>query len=499
MKKYNWQILLINVVSVLALAVVLLPLLMIAQYNYPSADDWSFSVYCYKALNNGEGLIGVIKGVIEAVKFYYFNWEGRYSIAIMGALQPGIWGEKCYSIVSWLLIGSIVISEMILFRFMLRSWKSDDNKWIWLPIIVPPLILQFLYCPAPIESFYWYNGAINYTFMYSLSLILLVMLLAMATETYSKWKEILLFVGACIITILVGGNNFATSLSTFLTMIVLSILLSVVYKKVCKRIWFITVLMGSCLMVCIFAPGNSSRINANFGGETGNAVNAIITSLVRSFTNIYSWTNIKVVLMIIFILPFVWKCVKTMQCEFRFPGVFTLLTFGLYASQITATMYVDGTTGGGRMAAILFYSYMIWVVGNIIYWSGWLNKRQNKFRNILEQIFSKLQKLLIPYCAVIGVLLVGIIYMTDLRQLTSYKAYRDWRQGWAQQYATEWDARLEILHDDTITNVEFLPLSVNPEMLMYTDLQDENGYVWVNSACAEYYEKESIVVVIPEN
>lgn len=142
---------------------------------------------------------------------------------------------------------------------------------------------------------------------------------------------------------------------------------------------------------------------------------------------------------------------------------------------------------------------MIWIVGNVIYWMGWLNKRQNKLQRVIEQIFNKLQMLLLPYCAVIGILLVGIIYTTDLRQLTSYKAYRDWKQGWAQQYAIDWDARLEILHDDSIKNVEFQPLTGTPELVMYTDLQDENGYVWINHECAVYYGKESVVVVNPEN
>lgn len=353
MRKEHWQSIFMNIVSLLALGVVLLPLLMLAKYNYPSADDWSFSVYCYRALQKGEGFLGVLKGVIETVEHFYFNWEGRYGIAIMGALQPGIWGEKYYGIVSWLLIGSIVISEMMLFQFVLRSERKEENRWLWLPIVVPPMILQFLYCPAPTESFYWYNGAINYTFMYSLSLILSVMLLRMATGVYSKWKQVLLFLGACLLAILIAGNNFSTSLSTLLTTILFSVFFYIVYKRAYKRTAFLAVLMGCCLAICIFAPGNSVRINTNFDGRTGGVINAVIMSLVRSFTNIYSWTNIKVLLMIIFILPFVWKCVKNMQWQFRFPGLFSLLTFGVYASQITATLYVDGTTGGGRMAAIL--------------------------------------------------------------------------------------------------------------------------------------------------
>ena len=199
--------------------------------------------------------------------------------------------------------------------------------------------------------------------------------------------------------------------------------------------------------------------------------------------------------MILFILPFVWKAVKSIDYTFRFPGVFTLITFGLYASQSTATMYVDGTTGGGRMAAILFYSYHLWIVGNICYWIGWLSHKQNQFRTYFEKVCDKCEKYILPYCGIIGIILVGIIYKTDLREITSYQAYRGWRQGWAQQYAAEWEERLIILHDDSIREVEFEPLSVPGELLIiYTDLQDENGYIWVNSACAAYYDKEYVHV-----
>lgn len=43
-------------------------------------------------------------------------------------------------------------------------------------------------------------------------------------------------------------------------------------------------------------------------------------------------------------------------------------------------------------------------------------------------------------------------------------------------------------------NPVFRPLNY-VELLMYTDLQPENGYAWVNTACAEYYGKESVTVV----
>ena len=34
-------------------------------------------------------------------------------------------------------------------------------------------------------------------------------------------------------------------------------------------------------------------------------------------------------------------------------------------------IYVDGTMGGGRQGAILWYFYVLWMVANVLYWCGW--------------------------------------------------------------------------------------------------------------------------------
>ena len=102
---------------------------------------------------------------------------------------------------------------------------------------------------------------------------------------------------------------------------------------------------------------------------------AIWLSLERTFLNIISWTNLKVLLMLLVVFPFLWKAVSNMNYAFRFPGLFTALSFGVYSSQATATIYVDGTMGGGRQGAILWYFYVLWMVANVLYWCGWIAKR----------------------------------------------------------------------------------------------------------------------------
>ena len=482
------KMILINIVCVLALAVILWPLLVISKYNYPSADDWSYGVNTYRAIQNHEGVFQFLKTVYETVR--NDTWEARFANIALASLQPGIFGEHCYAIVAYLMIGSIIFSEI----YLAAQCLGKNNRKLIIPVSVPVIILQLLYCPCPEESFYWYTGAVNYTFVYSLSLVLLTLYLEIALRETGKAKRVVLTVLACLLAILVGGNNFSTSVSTMCLLICLQILFLICRKDAFRRTWIVTLLETLSVLMCVTSPLTATRLNGNFGGSTANSpLMAIWLSLERTFLNIISWTNLKVLLLLVLLIPFFWKAVRKMNYEFRFPGLFTALTFGVYASQATATIYVDGTMGGGRQGAILWYFYVLWMVANVLYWCGWIAKRVLKAEKS-EKADLLAQKYLLRYFAVTGALLAAVVLFGNVQSTTSYRAYRMWRNGWAQAYGAGWEERIAVLKDDSVKNPVFRPLNY-VELLMYTDLQPENGYVWVNTACAEYYGKESVTVV----
>ena len=356
------KMILIHIAWILALAVILWPLFTIAKYDYPSADDWSFGKYMYRAMQAGEGIAGVFHAIYQTLAQNV--WEARFSILILSALQPAAFGEHFYRITPYLMIGSVILSQFLLLRECIAG-QAKENRWLILPIGIPMAILQVLYCPYPEESFYWYNGSVNYTFVYSLSLVLLTLYLEIALRETGKAKRVVLTVLACLLAILVGGNNFSTSVSTMCLLICLQILFLICRKDAFRRTWIVTLLETLSVLMCVTSPLTATRLNGNFGGSTANSpLMAIWLSLERTFLNIISWTNLKVLLLLVLLIPFFWKAVRKMNYEFRFPGLFTALTFGVYASQATATIYVDGTMGGGRQGAILWYFYvpgcMLW-------------------------------------------------------------------------------------------------------------------------------------------
>ena len=111
----------------MALAVVLLPLLLVAKYNFPSGDDWSYGAKAYKALAEGGGLLDVLKCSFEVMAHNYVNWEGRFSNSFLASLQPGIWGEQYYCVVPWIMLGGLIGGEMILAVTLVNAGKQKGG------------------------------------------------------------------------------------------------------------------------------------------------------------------------------------------------------------------------------------------------------------------------------------------------------------------------------------------------------------------------------------
>lgn len=483
----NYKTEILQILYVIALILVTLPLFALAPYDRPIADDWSYGKDAYHSLLNGEGIIGVIKSSFSVVHNTYMTWEGRYSCVFFDSIMPGIWGEKVYCITPFILLLSLIFSELY-FAFTILG--KNNRKYV-LPIMIPGLIMQIWYVPSIVESFFWYTGAMNYTFINSLSLVFLCLI-------YSKKNSVRVTIVEVVLAIVIGGGNFSTSICTILTTFLLVIVFSLRDKKVDVRsILVLLVLIGGFLLA-VCAPGNSMRISGNFSGQTVKPLEAIWMSVEKILDILWQWSNARwfrpVFLMLI---PFMCHAVKKMDWSFRLPLLFSIITIGLYASQIVATMYVDGTVGGGRSLAILMYSYWLWMTLNMLYWIGWIYKKTGfKLKNGILKSFAKLiynnpGKIAVTLAFI---MVIGMYLTHDIRNVSSVKAVRDLRLGLAAGYAREWDERYLVLHDESQENVTFFRLYNRPDTLFYADFEIEEPYTWVNQACAQYYSKKLISV-----
>lgn len=480
----------INIFYILVWVIVSLPLLILGNYNYPSADDWSFGADTFRTIKNGGSLLDVLKEAVNVALLWREKGEPRYANAFLGALQPGIWGEHFYRITPWIMIGSLLVSEIILGAYLLKGIKGENRKWV-LPIVMPSLIIQIMCVPYPVETFYWYTGSVNYTLIFSLSLILLAIFLRLKEGNMSKGKTALLMLAGIFTAVFVGGDSYAASLSAVCTFGAFSCIMAVKDRKALLRTMPITVVTLVGLIICLVAPGNQVRLNEEFGGTTTGAVNAILMSMGRTGMNILSWTGLKMIVMILLILPFLWKALRGSKYTFRYPVIFSVFTYGIYASQIVPTMYVDGTTGGRRMADVLYYAYHVWVVLNVGYWIGWIQRNEKIVRaGMIDKARNWMEKHLLKWFIAIGLVLMLVIGVTELKQLSTYRACAWLIKGYAEEYAWAWEERLAVLNDESVKEVYFDPLPGYEELVFYADFQP--GENWVNNACEAYYEKDYV-------
>ena len=164
----------------LALAVALIPLLLLTKYAIPFFDDYGYSapVWIHYMLG-GFNLKGVVSGSIENAVNMWHTWQGTYSSIFFMGLNPMIFGEQYYVIGPVFLILNLVLS-MFVFTFV--SCKVFLKK-SGLPVLgmfagVTLFIILFLYSPQ--QGFYWFNGGIHYVGMFSFELYFLSVLMLLA-------------------------------------------------------------------------------------------------------------------------------------------------------------------------------------------------------------------------------------------------------------------------------------------------------------------------------
>ena len=102
----------------LALAVALIPLLLLTKYAIPFFDDYGYSapVWIHYMLG-GFNPKGVISGSIENAVNMWHTWQGTYSSIFFMGLNPMIFGEQYYIIGPVFLILNLVLS-MFVFTFV---------------------------------------------------------------------------------------------------------------------------------------------------------------------------------------------------------------------------------------------------------------------------------------------------------------------------------------------------------------------------------------------
>lgn len=490
--KKEWnenQIKWLAIIATIMLAVVCIPLLMLAHYNYPSTDDFCFGADLYHAIRNHKSSYEIFLAGLQEWGRYYRSWQGTYSATFLHIFQLGGKFAGGYFLTTYFLLGMLLIGSMLFYtRLFTQFLACKKNSAIFMASFL--ICVQLVFMPGMNESLYWFVGGAAYTFFYAVLLLFFAALFKM----YQKEKvSVCLYAWMLFLLIVLGGGNYVTGLLALELLVLLVAGLIVCKKPYLKEVILLLVYIAAFL-INILAPGNKVRQNAHTNMPI---VESIIESLTVGMAFIKQWTHVYTWIVLLVLLPFIISGVLKTKYAYRFPVLFTIISFGLWCSNVTPSIFVNGTWGGERIVAIVYYQYyLLWVL-NLAYWSGWILKRKEQaLQNRLMVFFQTIpiRKMMIPYVFGMGsLLLINLLLTGYIHSTNPVIAIRSIRSGEAEQYRIEQQERWEYLEDTTEMDVEVPAFSVYPKLLFHDDIQVD-ATDWRNTGTANFFGKNSIKI-----
>lgn len=489
----------------------LIPLFIIAKYNYPSADDYSIGETCRHAWTETHSVLAVLWQAAVMAWEDFFHWMGYFSSIFLMSAHPGVFGEEVYAVTTYIMVGMVSFGSIYLMHaIFVKAMKMD--KYVVHGITMFMLFVTIQRLVGANEALYWYCGAVNYTFMHGLSLFFYGAVISMFFDRTKK-KQIFDMVVACVCGFVVGAGNYMTSLNVCIilaaAMMVLGFLLwrekqiaagkwkvaeetlriqPKELKVTFKRLLIPTGFFLVAFLLSCFAPGNSYRAE----GATGmNPVKAVLISFYYALDYcLGEWSGWVTILLVVFAaVLFYHGAGKT---DFRFPCPLLVVGFSycVLSAMITPPMFAVSNIEAGRLRALIYIMYILLLTLDACYVAGWVRKQADLKA---ETQFNANTCYVIAACAAFLFFGSALCIIPEPEYYTCTSAMTDLLDGSAKAYGDAHKARAEVLNDSSVQGeIVFDKLPAEPGLLYFSDITPDPAS-WENEAMARYYHKESIV------
>lgn len=472
-----------------AFALLMVPLLRLAEYAAPYYDDYSFGGFAKSFLMEERSLKSALQGAWYCAGINWHAWQGTYSASFLNSLMPAIWGEEYYMAGVVFLILILPISVMALVKVMVRDvLKADWTACIAMQAALASMVVVLLYSAQ--QGFYWYVGGMSYVGMHSFLLLLIAAWLRLLGRT-GRIKTVLLVLWTLAGSILVGGGNYVSALQGILACAGIVVFAGAFLRS--RRVWLLIpslLTYGYGFYKNVSAPGNLVRAS-NYAGWGYPPAEAVLRSFLEAFLHLWEFTGWITVAALALLAPIIWHMLEKTKLSFRLPGLVLAGSFCLYATGFTPTLYAMGHGGYDRVLNCVKITYQILLVLNEAYWLGWLkNVRCRKGQKV------SWKGAYWWFYGLAGACMLFIFAFLSPNQAgcySSYGAYYYVHTGEAYNFYQEYQNRLETIANSG-PDVIVEPYFYKPWFLCIGDLKadpqaEENRYM------ASWYGKNSITCI----
>lgn len=487
---------LIKLVTYITMIIILIPILIIALYNHPSADDYGYSDTVYKTVQAGGNCFDIIKEAIKSTIEGMQVWQGLYSSGFLLALQPAVFGEQFYGLVTYIMILTIILGIGFLIKRVNKYiFKSNSKDWIILTFLISFFIIQTI--PSPLEGLFWFNGAMNYTFF----MMLLLYEISLLIKYYNINKisnKIFILVWTSIVSFIMSGGNHVTA---FLSMLVIIcfITYSTIKKQYKTSLAYVVILIFGIIGFYINMTSEGTAIRSSAIDCNSGIIETMIKSAYQAIIYINEWTSISLILMLIAATPFIYTMLTKnnfyQKIKWKWIFISIILSYGAICAMLCVPYYAMGWFGAGRLTDIVYITFVVLTVLNYTYAMGIILKYID-ITNVVNYIANI--KTYILCFAYILVLIIIAIAGNENTYTTSHEALVELISGEAKEYDEEMNSRIKYYSDESLVDVELEPLTVYPKLLYFQDLSTDSKD-WKNIDAAIYYDKNTIKIKTQSN
>ena len=482
------------ITSVLLLALSLLPLYAISFYNHPFYDDFGFSLLTRAAWRDTGSPVAVLGAALQNTTGIRNTWEGTYTTSFISAMQPGIFGEGQYWIATLVLLTALLLALWYFLRQALfRALQMDAPTFVVLFCGLAFCMVQFV--PDPSEAFFWFNGGVAYSLLWSLMLFTMGLWLQLE-RCRGKAKSAVLFALALVLTAAVGGGKYSTVLFACLCAGLFTL-----WAFLCKRPkkWLylaLTLVLFACFAFSMAAPGNAVRAKTLQGGMS--APMAIAQALFFGLALMGHWFSLPLAAVALLVAALLLAPLRQSRYAFARPAWVSLGAACFFCAGLAPTLFTGNFLGDGRLMNTYFFTYVLLFTGLVLYWTGWALRKAKKPLLAGGSAGAPVSgRLLLIVVVMLAAGCVG--YRPEGAQsygpqnMTGGSAALSLLRGEAGQYHREMSARDAALNDPAQQAVALRPVTVIPGVFMSDALQS-SSLEYVLSLYAEYYQKESVTV-----
>lgn len=308
------------------LILLLIPLTVACFYDRPLGDELIQSLDAARAWRESGSLLQTFQKAFQMMARDYQTRSGIFFSMLLFAMPLSVFGGN------WLVgVNALLTILLMLYGFwrvagclqsLCRGVSQEAVRCAGLLLGLMALLLL----PDYHESIYWFGGAINYTVMSALAMLLFSAVFRAALDGKAPVWRLCLW---CVGFFCLGGTNWMTPASSIVLYGAMAVWILITRRPKRLLLPYLFLLLG--FATAALAPGNAAR------QETMNANVSFISAFLSSFQHsvLYFFSDARYWLFLLFLLPVFREIYTRTHFSFRAP----LLVFAASVCIMAAAMF----------------------------------------------------------------------------------------------------------------------------------------------------------------